>query len=47
MVMGVDDSKVFIDNNSHLGIDAYFIYSDKKGESQVWMSSGMQAYIVD
>ena len=47
MVMGVDVAKAFIENNSHLGIDAYFIYSDKKGENQVWMSSGMQAYIVD
>jgi thiamine biosynthesis lipoprotein len=47
MVMGVDKAKGFIKNNTELELEAYFVYSDIEGENKVWMSSGMDAYVVD
>ena len=47
MVMGVEDSKAFIERNSQLGIEAYFVFSNINGENEVWMSSGMDAFVID
>ena len=46
MVMGVKRAKEFIENNDELDINAYFVY-DQRGENKVWMTNGMNAYIVD
>ncbi len=47
MVMGVERSIEFIESNKELEINAYFVYSNKKGENKVWMTAGMEGYIAD
>ena len=46
MVMGINRSREFIDSNKDMGINAYFVYSNNRGENKIWMSDGMDAYIV-
>ena len=43
MVVGVDKAKKIIENNSDL--EAYFIFSDEKGEYQVYFTEGFNKYI--
>ena len=44
MVMGFEKGKEFVEK--HPFLDAYFIYSDEKGELKIWQSKGMAKYIV-
>lgn len=43
MVMGLEEGKKFVEN--HKEIEAYFIYSDKKGEFKTWNSSGLNSML--
>lgn len=43
MVMGLDSAKNVL--KRHPEIDAYFIYSDEKGNNQIYMTDGIKKYI--
>jgi len=43
MVMGVEKSRQFIE--THPGLEAYFIYSDKDGNLKTWKSKGLEQLI--
>lgn len=45
MVMGLEKSKALVE--SHPEIEAYFIFSDEKGEFQTYMTDGMKKYVAD
>ena len=44
MVMGLEEGKKFVEN--HKEIEAYFIYSDEKGEFQTWNSPGFSIMLM-
>ena len=44
MVMGMEKAKQVLQEQSQL--DAYFIYSDEKGNYQTWASKGFDKLIV-
>lgn len=43
MVMGLEEAARFA--NAHPDIDAYFIYSDKDGKFQTFLTNGMEKYV--
>jgi thiamine biosynthesis lipoprotein len=43
MVLGLEKAKTFVENQK--GVDAYFIYSDRYGNYQVWHTDGLKKYI--
>ena len=45
MVMGLEKAKALVE--SHPEIEAYFIFSDEKGEFQTYMTDGMKKYVAD
>lgn len=45
MVMGLEKAKVLVEN--HPEIEAYFIFSDEKGDFQTYMTDGMKKYVTD
>lgn len=45
MVMGLEKAKEFL--NNHKEYNAYFIYSDEKGEMKVWHNPGFAKYIAE
>jgi hypothetical protein len=45
MVMGKERVIEWLLSNP--GIEAYLVYSDEKGDFQVWMSEGMRERIVE
>ncbi len=45
MVMGLEKAKALVE--SHPEIEAYFIFSDEKGEFQTYMTDGMKNYVAD
>jgi len=45
MVMGKDKAIQWLQANP--GVEVYLIYSDEKGNYQVWMSEGIKKRIVD
>jgi FAD:protein FMN transferase len=45
LVMGLDKAKIFL--NEHKELKAYLIYSDEKGNYQVYKSPGLEGILVD
>jgi Membrane-associated lipoprotein involved in thiamine biosynthesis len=45
MVMGLEKAEAFA--NAHPEIEAYFIYSDEKGNFQNYFTKGMKKYIAE
>ncbi len=45
MVMGLERAKVLLEKNHD--IEAYFIYSDEKGNYQTFMTEGMKEYVTE
>lgn len=43
MAMGMEQGKIFVENNPQY--EAYFIFSDNKGEFQTWMTKGFEKFI--
>lgn len=44
MVMGLEEAERFV--NAHPDIDAYFIYTDEKGELKTYFTQGMEKYMM-
>lgn len=45
MVMGLEKAKSLVE--SHPELDAYFIFSDEKGDFQTYMTEGMKEYVTE
>jgi len=45
MVMGLEKAKSLVE--SHPELDAYFIFSDEKGDFQTYMTEGMKKYVTE
>lgn len=43
MVMGIEKAQAFVEG--HPGLEAYFIYTDEKGQTQTWASDGIKKYM--
>jgi thiamine biosynthesis lipoprotein len=44
LVMGVDDTKRFLEEHRNLGLDVYLIY-DNNGSFESWMTEGIKKQI--
>ncbi|MBL4657368.1 MAG: FAD:protein FMN transferase [Flavobacteriales bacterium] len=42
MVMGFEKSKLFLEQNKDLGLEAYFIYSDENGDRLTYATKGLE-----
>ena len=45
MVLGVEETKLFLEKHEELDLDVYLIYANANGEFITWMNSGMKAII--
>lgn len=45
MVLGVEETKLFLEKHEELDLDVYLIYANANGEFITWINSGMKAII--
>lgn len=47
MVMGVEETKLFLDQNKDLKLDVYLIFSDSSGKWKVWQTANFDTLIAE